>query len=220
MAKDRLVGSDATLEKATFGSPLTSGTATLGAWYKIVLKTGDTVFPAGYVAGDLWQGDGVATFSATNSASLATFTTVMDCSSFSFELAADAIEVTVLADDVKKYRKGKTDMTGTIEGITFVSEIRKAGSILNRFLRVVTGDTAGNDTPVLNQVDGSDFYIRGLLQDDDAIGESLVFVVGQVELYGYNLGAAAGDAQTWSSEARFIGADPIVYVMDSEAAST
>lgn len=220
MAVDRLVGADASLKKATFGSALTSGTAAAGSWYKILKIDGTSVFPEGYVVGDLWQGDGVKTFSATNSAALATFTIVADASSFSFDLSADEIEVTVLADDVKKYRKGKTDMSGSIEGITFVSEIKKAGSVLNRFLRVVTGDSVANAAAVMHEVDGSDYFIQALLQDYDAIGETVVFLFGQVELLSYNLGAAVGDAQNYTANVRFIGADPIVYAIDQELAST
>jgi hypothetical protein len=36
-------------------------------------------------------------------------------------------------------------------------------------------------------------------------------MIAQVEFYGYNLGAAIGDAQNWESGIRLIGPDPIVY---------
>jgi hypothetical protein len=315
MAIDRLTGADASLEKAITGATLTSGTASLGQWYKIATRlnastpsevaaeiragtfTGWTlsgsgaeviftaaavgvqtganslnvaltgvlgnfvittpgevavaevitltitagasaagnvgvvirgatavsiavdgpVFPAGYAVGDLWQGDGVAVFSASNSAAPVTFEVVQDCSSFSFEISADEIEVTVLVDEVKKYRKGKNDMSGSVSGINFVSEMEKAGSILNRFLRVITGTSSGSVVPTINVVDGSDFYIRALLNDSTAVGEKRVFLFGQVELYGYNLGADIGSAQTWESSIRFIGADPMVYVVENVA---
>jgi hypothetical protein len=211
---DKLVGSDASLAKASFAAPLTTGTAVAGAWYKIAIKTGDTVFPAGYVVGDLWQGDGTVTFSATNSGALATFTTVADCSSFDMQFSADEIEVTVLVDGVKKYRKGKTDLSGTVRGINMVSEMKKAGSLLNRFLRVVTGDKLSIADSVMNTVAGDSYYIKAMLQDDDVTtGEDAVFLFGEVELFGYSLGADMGSAQEWESGMRFIGADPIVYVI-------
>lgn len=220
MAIDRLVGSDAELRRATFGPTLVTGSATKGAWYKIVLKTGDTVFPAGYKNGDLIQGQASMTFSATNSAQLVTFTTVQDASSFSIELSADEIEVTVLADETKHYRRGKVDFSGTVEGITLISEAKKAGSILNRFLRTVVGDTAGNTAATLNEVDKSDYFIQGMLQKDDSAGETQAFIIAQVELFGYSLGAAVGDAQTWSSGIRVIGPDPVVYFMEVETPTT
>lgn len=220
MAIDRLVGADATLEKASFGSTLTSGTATKGAWYKIVALSGTDVFPSGYLVGDMWQGDGVKTFTSSNSAQLVSFSTMLDCSSWSVEFTKDEIEVTVLADNVKKYRTGKSDANGTIEGINFITEMKKVGGLANRFLRIVNGDTAGNTTSVLSEVDNSDFYFRGLLQDDDAIGETVTFLFGKIELQGWSAGATVADAQSWSSNFRFIGNDPILYLMDSETPST
>lgn len=219
-AINRLTGADASLQKATFGAALATGSATKGAWYKIIALTGTTVFPAGYVVGDLIQGEVSMTFSATNSASQATFADVQDCSSFSFDITSDEIDVTVLIDGVKKYRKGKTDMSGTISGINFVSEMEKAGSILNRFLRTVTGDSIGAVTAVINNVDNSAYYIRAMLNDDvTTVGEKQVFLTGQVELFGYKLGADVGSAQTWESGCRFIGNDPIVYIIENKAAT-
>ena len=167
---------------------------TSGSWYKIVAVSGTAVFPAGYVAGDLVLGNG-QTLSATNTAQLATFTSIADCNSFDFSFSADEVEVTVLTDSVKKYRKGKTDLSGTVRGINIITEMKKAGSILNRFLRTVSATAANVAT--LSTVDGSDFYIQAYLQDDTTTaGETHAFLFGQVELYGYSLGAAIGDAQS------------------------
>jgi len=219
-AIEKLIGADASLEKATFGAPLVTGSAQDGKWYKIVAKSGDTVFPAGYIVGDLVQGDSAMTFSATNSASLATFAVVADCSSFTFSLSSDEIEVTVLTDGVKKYRKGLIDISGDISGVNFITEMQKPGSILNRFLRVVTGDSQSVIPAIMNNVDNSAYYIRALLQDDvTTVGETQVFLFGQVELLGYSLGAEMGSAQTWQSGCRFNGNDPIVYIMENKAAT-
>lgn len=219
MAINRLVGSDSELRSGTLGPALITGSATKAAWYKIVAKSGDTVFPAGYKVGDLIQGATSMTFSATNSASLVTFTTVADASSFSLELSADEIEVTVLADSTKHYRKGKTDVSGTIEGISFLSSMRLAGSVINKFVRTVTGDTAGNSASVMNDIDNTSLFMQGMLQKDDTIGETIAFVIAEVELFNYSLGAAVGDAQSWSSGIRVIGSDPVVFMLDSELAT-
>ena len=209
MALERLVGSDAELHRYSFATPLTSGTATAGAEYKIVAKSGDTVFPAGYEIGDIWIGDGTATFSATNSAALATATVVAECSSFSFDLTSDEIEVTVLKDFVKKYRKGKTDMSGSVEGITFVSSLADGTSLANRFLRIA--NTSSINATTLHEVNQEEFYIKAYLQKDDATGETVVYLGGQVEFLSYNLGAAVADAQSFTANVRFTGNDPMIY---------
>lgn len=306
MANERLTGSDSTLYKYKWGTPLTTGVATKGAIYKIAKKSvssavttlldGDLVAdnlitttvnsvpiatafvttheatmtahiaaisagtsctavangtkgititaPAGvnlvvtqavtlgesraeatvtpsdvfggdFEVGDIWMGDGVKTFTTDDSASLGTEEIIHDCAKFDFSMSADSIEVTVLKDKVKKYRKGKNDMTGNISGINFVSEMRKAGSVLNRFLKVIVGDSNHTNAPVVNTLDNSDFYIKAYLNDEKDNGSTQVFLFGQVELYGYSLGADIGSAQEWSSEVKFIGADPVIWMLDN-----
>ncbi len=224
MGISRLVGSDALLQKVTFGTPETTGTPDAKKWYKIELKTGDTVFPTGFGVGDFIQGEmcvTLAEFSATNSASEATFATVQDARSFTIELSKDEIDVTVLADGNKKYRAGKQDFSGTVEGITIIDEAKKANSIMNRFFRTVTGtNNQGTGDTVLNPLSTGDYYIRGLLQKDDTVGETEVFFFAQIELFGYSLGASMDGAQEWSSGLRLVGADPLIYFVDSVKAST
>lgn len=195
-------------------APGNVGVIIRGATAVSIAVTGP-IFPTGYAVGDMWQGNGTASFDSDNTAAPVTFAVVQDCSSFSFDINKDEIEVTVLVDDVKKYRAGKNDMSGTISGINFVSEMEKSGSILNRFLRVVNGTNNGSVAATVNVVDGSDFFIRALLNDATAVGEKQVWLFGQVELYGYNLGADIGSAQSWESSVRFIGADPMIYVVEN-----
>lgn len=209
MAVDRLVGSDALLTTLRFGTPLTSGTAAEGKLYKIVAKDGTTVFPEGFNVGDFWIGDGTATFSATNSASLATDTTVAEVSSFSFDISADEIEVTVLMDDQKKYRVGKKDVSGSIEGITFVTSLANGSSLANRFFKIVNYDGEGAST--LNEVNTGDLFIKAYLQKDDSEGETVVYLLAQVQLTSYNLGASVADAQSFTANVRLIGNDAVIF---------
>jgi hypothetical protein len=168
-----------------------------------------SIFPIGYLVGDLWLGEG-STFTATDSAKLTTFTEVADVTSFSLEYSADEIEVTVLADEVKKYRRGKTDMSGTVEGINIISEMEKVGSFINRFMRTVNA-TAGN-VSTLNEIDGDPLFCQFYVQKDVTTPtETQAFLFAQVDLYGTSLGASVADAQSWSSNVRIIGNDPILY---------
>lgn len=211
MAVDRLVGSDASFFKASVAATATtSGNMIAGSFYKIATISGTTVFPTGYAVGDIFLGDAAKSLSASNSAYLLTSSQAMDVNSFKVDFAADEIEVTVLADGNKKYRKGKNDVSGTVEGINFISEMSKAGSFLNRFLRTASA-TSANVVSTLNNVAASDIFGVFYLNDDTTTGEIQTFMVAQIEFYGYSLGAAIGDAQSWSSGIRLIGNDPIVY---------
>lgn len=208
---DRLIGADATFFKASVAATATvSGTMTAGAYYKIATISGTTVFPSGYAVGDIFLGDAAKSFSANNSAYLLTSSQAMDVSSFKVDFSADEIETTVLADGCKKYRKGKNDVSGSVEGINFISEMSKAGSFLNRFVKTASA-TSANVVATLNAVSNSDLFGVFYLQDDTTAGETSVFMIAQVEFYGYSLGAAVGDVQAWSSNIRLTGNDPIVY---------
>lgn len=208
---DRLVGSDASFFKATVAAvATTSGTMAAGSFYKIAAISGTTVFPTGYAVGDIFIGDAAKSLSSTNSAYLLTSTQAADASSFKLDFSADEIDVTVLADGNKKYRKGKNDVSGTVEGINFISEMKVAGSFLNRFLRTASA-TSANVVTTLNSVVATDLFGVFYLNDDTTTGETQTFMVAQIEFFGYSLGAAIGDAQSWSSGIRLIGSDPIVY---------
>ena len=210
MSLNRLVGSDGELWGYTFGTPLITGSATAGAEYKIVKLDGTTVFPAGYKVGDLWTCPKTTppTFSATNSAALATAKLVGEITSFKFTFSKDAVEVTTLADLVKVYRAGKSDVTGTIEGITFVDALADGSSLANRFIRIVNIGSTGDTT--LNTVDTSDLFVKCYLQKDDSDGETQIWLAAQVELLGYDFGAATSDAQSWSSDTRML-TSPLIF---------
>lgn len=210
--KDRLIGADATLYKGTIATTATAtGAMVAGSLYKVATVSGTTVFPAGIAVGDYFFGDAAKTLSAGNSAYLVTTAEAIDISEFSMEFSSDEIEVTTLSDDVKKYRKGKTDLSGSVSGINFVSEMKKAGSFLNRFLRTVTTTSAWVSTGV-NLVDGTQlvgvFYLQ---KDRTTPAETTAVLVADVELFGYNLGAAVADAQSFTSGLRVINNDPIVF---------
>lgn len=209
-ALDRLVGADASLYKATWGTALAgSGTLASGTWYRVSTISGTTNYQTYYEVGDLILGNGQSV-TAGYTLVPATFSLVEDCNSFEISFARDEVEVTVLSDDVKKYRPGKTDMSGTIRGINFISQMKTAGSFLNRFIRTVSATAANAST--FNPLYETELYGQFYVQDNTTTsGETHGFLFGQIEMYGYTIGATIADAQSWESGIRFIGADPIMY---------
>lgn len=210
--KNRLVGADATLFRGSVAATATtSGNMTAGAIYQIATISGTTVFPEGFEVGDYFLGDASKALTAGNSAYLVTNSESVDVTQFTLEFSADEIEVTTLSDDVKKYRKGKTDMSGNISGINFIDEMKKAGSFLNRFLRTVT-TTSAYGTSALSAVDNTPmvgiFYLQ---KDATTTTETTAIMICDVETFGYSLGASIGDAQTWESGVRATNRDPIVF---------
>lgn len=206
---ERLVGSDATLFRGTVGaSPVTTGAMVQNSIYRIATISGVAVFPAGFEVGDYFLGNG-STLSAGNSAYLVTSSEQVDVSEFSFDISAPEIEVTTLSDDATKFRKGKTDVSGSISGINFISEMKKAGSFLNRFMKTVVTTVSGAAvSPISSTNLVGVFYLQ---KDITTSGETQAVMIVEVETFGYRLGAAVADAQTWESGLRLTGNDPIVF---------
>ena len=209
MSLNRLVGSDGELWAYTFAAT-PAVTAVAGSEYKITgIDAVASTLGTGYKIGDLWVCPKTPpTLGTGDKIVLATPKLVGEITSFKFTFSKDAIEVTTLADLVKVYRAGKSDVTGTIEGITFVDSLADGSSIANRFIRIA--NIASDGSVTLNQLDGSDLFVKCFLQKDDSDGETQIWLAAQVELLGYDFGAATSDAQSWSSDTRML-TSPIIF---------
>lgn len=225
MAKEELIGSDGelvTVVKATAvngnigGDDLDTlqgdGSAGSGAgWYEIVAISDDTsALPAGLVVGDLFWNDGSLVLddgtSQADSVSYLTETKRCDVTSFSIDVSRAEIEVTKLCDDTKRYRGGKVDMTGSIEGITTLGETDADGWVMNNFLRIIQQASAG--TVSVNAIDDSDIFIKGVLQKDTDSGEKEAFLWAKINILGTSLGASGEDAQSFTGSFRIAPGEP------------
>lgn len=216
--KERLIGADGLIE---IGTSTVGATLASGAW-GIILASGTGTGSAGaegWTNGDFVKS--ITSMSGTG-ASYATIafsaTPFADISSWSCEFSADEIEVTVLADDVKKYRRGKIDASGSMKGIVILGTTTASGTsgtagILPRFLKSAYTTLSGTvyNPSEVNASVGSTLYFRGIMQKDRTVGERYAFIFGQVELYNFSVGGDIGSAQEFDSKFRFVNYDP-VYV--------
>lgn len=221
----RLVGSDGELLTVTFGAALTGdGTSTLdelaggasgsGAgegWYRIdSISDGTTAFPAALAANDLWWDDGTTVLDAGTSSDDVVSPLVenrqCDVTSFSLDVSRAEIDVTTLCDEVKRYRGGKVDMTGSMEGITTTDVTDADGWVLNNFLRIISQAAAG--TVTVNEIDDADIYIKGRLDKTETSGEKETFLWARVNILGTSLGASGEDAQSFTGSFRVAPGNP------------
>ena len=134
-----------------------------------------------------------------------------DAKSLSLSFTSSEIDVTTLYDTVKKYRAGKGDATGSISFQVMISEMKK-GSIYNKFLRIINIATNGKQS--VSDIESKPIFIKGVLQKQGA-GETQVFLLAQIELFGLTLGASMEAAQEYTSNIRLIGADPVLFVIET-----
>lgn len=209
MAKERLIGSDGKLVTVTFGAELSGPSDTIEdtGWHQITGKASSSSdLPAGSLVGDLVWLEEDDTLASGDKVKPLNETEKSDVTSFSIEISKAEIDVTTLSDNVKRYRAGKTDMTGQMEGITTLGQTDAPGGVINSFIRIVKQSALGAVT--VSEVDGSPLYIKGVIQKDDSPEEKEAFVWAKVILLGTSLGASGEDAQSFSSNFRIAPGDP------------
>lgn len=114
--------------------------------------------------------------------------------SFDISLTKDKIDVTTIADRKQKtYRMGKVDASGTMSGITLIGN----DLIKNRFLDIMTVSATGTFT--MSRKTDDELYFVGYLNDEEISGDTLVAVVGKIEIESGSMGATDGSAQEFSS---------------------
>lgn len=134
-----------------------------------------------------------------------------DAKSLSISITSSEIDVTTLNDATKKYRSGKGDATGTIAFQVMISEMKK-NSLYNKFFKII--NIAKNGKQTVSEIFSKPLFIKGYLQKA-AQGETQVFLLAQIELFGISLGADMGSAQEYTSNLRLIGADPVLYTVET-----
>jgi hypothetical protein len=218
-----LIGDDATIEEVTLGTEKTGdATKTLdelaggsvgskkgkGGWIITAKAAASSIF-GDLIVGDYFPADGDEIPAVGDKAQFVTATPLLDSSGFSMSFSAQEVDITLLRHRVKKYRKGKADGEGSLEGVFTLPETGKANGLVNQFLKVVHKSAAGVIT--VSEVNSHPLYIRGVIRDTSTAGEIYAFVFAQIELFGVSLGGKSGSNQAYTSKFRFTGADPVYY---------
>jgi hypothetical protein len=167
---------------STFPAPALGGdAAAIGDI--LVLKTGDSVTPA--------VGDDVVTLVLTDQC---------DISSWTMEFTKEEIEVTTLCDDVKKYRAGKADMSGSMNGIFSAGISDATDGQLRQFIRIAKqdGDASFDSFSQQESILLAFFYVN----IDTNIADEM-YVVAPYQVFGYGLGGEIGSAQSFTTPFRF-----------------
>jgi len=227
MAKERLVGSDGKLVTVTYDDEVTGDASddldTLQGdgdefsgqgWYEVTAIGGTSALAAGLSVGDLFWDDGSLVLGTDDKAKFLIENEQADVMSFNLEVSKAEIDVTVLSDDVRRFRTGKVDMSGSIEGLTTLGETDKAGWVLNNFMKTI--EQASTGTVTVTAIDDSPIYIKGVLQKDASSGEKEAFFWARINLLSSSLGASGEDAQNFSTSFRIApgNPDPTYYVRE------
>lgn len=114
--------------------------------------------------------------------------------SFAVNFTKDKIDVTTLVNRKQKvYRPGRADASGTLEGITSVSN----DTIRNKFMDVLTVSTTNTKTMIRKNDDP--VFMLGFLNLEGITGDYKIAVVGKINLEGVNLGSTGEGSQDFST---------------------
>ncbi len=198
-------GTNATCAGA--GLPTIAATAALNFYYDVsafgTLSVDDFYYNSG---------TGSITLAGADSCYAVTFTTMADLTSWSFDLSVDEVDTTVLADTVKKYRKGKADASGQLEFMFIKGVSDLPGGVSNYFMDSRTINAAGS-VQVATKIT-QPLYVLGYLDEDTSVagGGYTMAILMQIEMFSYSLPMQDSTAVKASPKFRLAGnINPAIY---------
>jgi len=225
MAKKRLTSENAKIVRITEGTELTgNGTDTIdvlaggsigdgtGEGYYLVSAIGNSsALPANLEVKMVFWDEGSLVPATGDKIIPMDVAKMSDVQGFTFEFAVDEIETTTLDDELKVYSLGKTDLTGSIEGVFELGTTEASGGIMNKFVRVVKQAAAG--TVTVSDVDNQPIFVMAFINKTETSNDTEGFFFAQMQLLGANLGATGSDKQAWSSNVRLAPSEyiPTLY---------
>ena len=205
----KLTGNDGTVYKGALGTEVTgTGTAPMPVGMNLIAavatttgyppKTSGLVAQAGRI---IRVRTGVTiTPKAGDKYKPITLTELCDISAFTMPFTASQIDTTTFCDDIMTSEVGKTDMSGTLDGITTIGDTTDPGGFLNRFIDVIKQD---GSTSYDVYESTSDVYFGYFVCNKTAAKGDEISVFAPINIFGASIGGGMTDAQTFSSSFKF-----------------
>jgi len=210
-----LIGDDGTLFTSDGLDTEVSGNGTAKLTtpgiYLITAKAADSFFPAGLNVGEAYPADGTEVLKTGDKARRIKLEEAADVTGWNLGVTKDQIDVTRLKDKYKKFRPGKKDANGNMNMIFTLGVTNRAGGLVDQMIKTVR---KGSDTIVVTEVDEKPLYFVGYIRKTNLPGETEAFVFGQIHLYGISFGGQSNAAQSFDSNFKLTGIDPIFYTID------
>jgi len=204
----KFVGDDGFVKRATFSTEiLAPGALPVPAVYMITHIGTPSGFPPNTTGLDAAAGDilvlkagDVVTLLAGDSVVLLLLKDQCDVSSWTMEFSKEEIDVSTLCDHVKKYRSGKSDMSGTMNGIFTAGITDDVDGYLRQFIDIAKqdGDLTFDRYAQQESIMLGFFYVN----IDTNLADEM-FIACAFQIYGTGLGGELGSPQSFSANFRF-----------------
>ena len=211
----RFVGDDGFVQKATFGAEiLGDGVTPLPVGSYLVIKVaGTSGFPSTGLGGDAISAGDILTVESgititpntDDNVVTLTLSDLCDLSSWAMEFTKEEIEVTTLCDNVKIYRNGKADMSGTVNGLFVAGISDDENGFLRQFIDIAKqdGSTSFDRFAQADSIVLGYFYVN----NDSNLADKM-WVAAPFQLFTNGLGGEIGASQGFSGSFRFA---PLTY---------
>lgn len=215
MENKRLVGADGKLLTGIFGADLIVGEVLVaGTWYKVIgVENAGSALPLGVAEGYLFKATGGEELVGADIVQEFESVSMCDIQTWSLEFSKAEIEVTTMCDSQKAYRTGKTDVTGSIEGVMTMDITDGTNGFLNQFVTIVHQDAG---TYTIEVAEDGEMYVMLYVDSTDVVGEKEAFYFCPVSVNGFSASAGGEDAQTFSSPFRVAPSDQGVVFYEYE----
>ncbi len=202
MARDRLIGYYGKYSLATLGAEIDTGTLTEDAYYVATEVGSSSSLPAGIETKYVFQADGTEDITSSgDKVKELTFTDLCDVQKWSLDFSKAEVDVTTLCDDQNKYLAGRTDITGSVEGVYTIGTTDTNGGLANSFFDIVRQTDAGGAVTI-DKIDGSPIVAILYKQKDTDTGETEQFYVAPATVTSFSDSVSGADAQAFSSSFR------------------
>jgi len=204
MATKRLTDLNGNFAKGTVGSliegdgttPITSD----GCYIVKSVATSGSTLPTGILAGYLVYLETTDTPAVDDDVAPVTFTNMCYVQNGTLDFNKDEIETTVLCDDIKTYIAGRTDLSGSFDGV-YEAGNEEVKDIVNRFIDTVSLSADGS-TATVSQQNGDIFYLQLEVNKASTQGEPTEFYFLPITILSTSSGISQGSAQTFSANVR------------------
>jgi len=222
----KLIGDDGFLQNAEYGAEVLGDGATVlpVGTYMIINVAGTSGFPApasggtGAAVGDILvvkTGDSI-TPAVDDDVVTLTLTDQCDVTSWAMEFTKDEIDTTTICDDIKTYRAGKADMSGSVNGIYTTGLTNDKTGKFREFIDIAEqdGDASFDRFEKQENILLGTFFLN---KDTNKADEQ--YIVAAYQIYAQGAGGELGNSQTFSGSFRFASSSYTVLSGNNAGAS-
>jgi hypothetical protein len=206
----RLTGEDGKAVKVTLGTELVgdgaqdletlSGLTGITKYQITAIATSASVFAAGYAVGDIFWDDGSTLVMATGDKCKPLVESDCHIQSWSMSFSKSEIDVTTLCDGNKVYSPGKSDITGSLNGVFTIGTTDADDDLANAFVPVIT-DSIGSSVTI-NEINNDNIYVELVKQDRETTGDIYIMYYMPIVVTTFEDGVEEGNPQAFSSSFR------------------